>query len=160
MQKLVYCWCTIPPEFLHECSARFHDNIKDALRQIIVGDGPHFGEFQTHLSSLPVSLGGLGIHSPSQILTVAYPASFLSTLQLQTRILRLANAPIQSHIPQSVIEHVQRFADMVRSQPNDRLELVSNILARGTQPFEDIPFPSVIYNFIWRGMFSKTSVLN
>ena len=67
MPKLVYCWRTIPPEFLHECSARFHDNIKDALRQIIVGDGPHFGEFQTHLSSLPVSLGGLGIHSPSSV---------------------------------------------------------------------------------------------
>jgi hypothetical protein len=41
----------------------------------------------------------------------------------------------------SLIDHVHRFAEMIHFQPNDRLQLVNNIIARGTQPFEEVPLP-------------------
>jgi len=143
MPKLVYCWRTIPPQFLVGLSDIFHEEIRKALRKIIVGDGPQFGEFQSQLSSLPVSLGGLGIYSPSHILSVAYPASFLSCFRIQRKILGLDLVGPQNNtiLPDSVLSLVQTFAEKVSSEPDRIGDLSNKILARGTQPFEDIPPP-------------------
>jgi hypothetical protein len=89
MPKLVYSWRTIPPEFLSDAASRFERAVMDALRWIVVGDGPHFGGFSQRLATLPVSMGGLGILLPSDLLHFAYCASALSSFDLQQEILGL-----------------------------------------------------------------------
>ena len=79
MPKLVYSWRTTPPEFLDEATPRFDQEILQALRWIVVGDGPHFGAFQQGLASLPASMGGLGISLPSDLKCFTYSASALSS---------------------------------------------------------------------------------
>ena len=77
MTKLMYCWRTIPPNYLTEIANSFDKEISDALLTIVTSDGPHFGKFQLLLSSLPVSLGGLRIPLPSDTLQFAYVDFFL-----------------------------------------------------------------------------------
>jgi hypothetical protein len=107
------------------------------MRKIIVADGPSFGDFQFRLSALPVSCGGLGIYRPSDIIQFAYPASVLSSLRLQQEVLGLATqevSPIVTHM-------VQSFAGQVRDSAPEITELTNTILARGTQPLENVPLP-------------------
>lgn len=102
MPKLMYCWRTVSPDYLRESSARFERELIEALRKITVADGPHFGSFQVRLSTLPVSLGGLGIQLPSDILNFAFVASAIASDGLQRGILGLEDSDFPPWIPAMV----------------------------------------------------------
>jgi hypothetical protein len=99
MPKLMYCWRTVCPDYLQEPSERFEKELIDALRKITVLDGPHFGAFQVSLSTLPVSLGGLGIQLPSDILNFAFVASAIASDGLQQGILGLEASEYPPWVP-------------------------------------------------------------
>jgi hypothetical protein len=109
MPKLKYCWRTVSPDYLQDSSSRFEKVVIDALRKITVADGPHFGCFQVRLSTLPVSLGGLGIQLPSDILNFAFVASAIASEGLQCGILGLK----YSEYPPWVPEMVHAYSDRV-----------------------------------------------
>jgi hypothetical protein len=76
----------MPPEALGESIALFREALTDALRAIVVNNGPHMGEFHMMLASLPVCLSGLGISMPEDVVTSAALASQLQTFELQRKI--------------------------------------------------------------------------
>jgi hypothetical protein len=84
--KLNYCWRTTPPEYLAEAAISLRRELLDVLNLIVVYRRPGFEDFQQILSSLPISLGGLGITMPHDILNIAYFASSLDSKGLQDRI--------------------------------------------------------------------------
>jgi hypothetical protein len=119
MPKLIYCWRTTHPCHLASACRVLDDTVKSTLRDIIVSGGPHFGEFQLSLATLPVAMGGLGVPLPSDVVSYAYVASVLSSLPLQHQILG-----VQSHIPQFVLELVKTFSDDIfPSDPDKAIQL-------------------------------------
>ena len=84
--KLTYCFRTMPPEALEEPVALFREVLTDALRTIVVNNGSRMGEFHMMLASLPVSLSGLGITMPEDVVTSAALASQIQTFALQRKI--------------------------------------------------------------------------
>ena len=100
MPKLVYCWRTVFPTFLQVQAARFEQELVGALRRITVADGPYFGEFQVRLSTLPVTLGGLGIQLPSDSLSFAFVASAIASDELQRGILGLEDPTFPPWVPE------------------------------------------------------------
>jgi hypothetical protein len=86
MPKLVYCWRSTPAEFLVEASQFYSQQLREILRWIVVGSGPRFGDFQYHLSSLPVHLGGLGNTLPADMQHYSFLLSMVQTQQLQQAI--------------------------------------------------------------------------
>ena len=99
MPKLVYSWRTTPPEFLSEQAPRFDQEVLDALRWIVVGDGAHFNSFSRRLATLPVTLGGLGIQLPSDLRKFTFVASALSSFHLQQAILGSPAPPTRQDMP-------------------------------------------------------------
>jgi hypothetical protein len=86
MKKINNIWRLYDPDTLTLPSAKMQTALFLALRSIIVSDGPHFGDLQFQFSSLPTSLGGLGVSLPNQLLNFAYVASQLSTLTAQKNL--------------------------------------------------------------------------
>jgi hypothetical protein len=113
MPKLVYSWRTLPPEYLQEAATRFEAELVEALRWIVAGDGPHFGPFQRRLATLPVSMGGLGIAMPSDLLHFCYCASALSSFDLQQEILGLPHPPSEQDLPGSWSARLDTVATLV-----------------------------------------------
>jgi hypothetical protein len=127
MTKLMYCWRTVQPTHLEEIAKIFDDEICKALRTIVTSDGPYFGKFQSLLSSLPVSLGGLGIQLPSDTLRFAYIASSISSFQLQQLILDL---PAKRPYPDSVKELVNSYSTFVhKDDPTKAAQLSINVFS-------------------------------
>jgi hypothetical protein len=133
MPKLMYTWRTIHPQYLHEPAMHFEDELIAALRRILVADGPHFGDFQVRLSTLPVSLGGLGIQLPSDILHFAFSASAIASFDLQQSILgiddRIVPNPILGlvhaftlHVYPDAPEQASQLSSTILS-PHDNLQL-------------------------------------
>jgi hypothetical protein len=119
MPKLMYCWRTTHPRYLGSACRVLDDTVASTLRDIIVSGGPHFGEFQLSLASLPVAMGGLGVPLPSDVASYAYAASVLSSLPLQHGILE-----VPYHIPQFVRELVDTFSSNIfPSDPDQALKL-------------------------------------
>jgi hypothetical protein len=113
MPKLVYSWRTLPPEYLQGAATRFEAELVEALRWIVAGDGPHFGPFQRRLATLPVSMGGLGIAMPSDLLHFCYCASALSSFDLQQEILGLPHPPSEQDLPGSWSARLDTVATLV-----------------------------------------------
>jgi Reverse transcriptase (RNA-dependent DNA polymerase) len=105
MPKLMYCWRCVSPQYLGDQATRFEVEVLAALRRILVADGPHFGSLQKRLASLPVSLGGLGIHLPSDFLRFSYCASSLSSLDIQSAILRVENLEVPSEVKGMILDY-------------------------------------------------------
>jgi hypothetical protein len=119
MPKLMYCWRTTHPSYLRSACSIMDNAVTSTLRDIVVSGGPHFGEFQLSLSSLPVSMGGLGVPLPSDVASYAFVASMLSSLPLQNDILE-----VTQHIPPFLREMVDTFSDAVfPSDPDQALKL-------------------------------------
>jgi hypothetical protein len=110
MPKMMYCWRTIQPTYLKEIASLFDIEIVKALRTIVTSEGPYFGDFQVSLATLPVSLGGLGIQLPSDILQFAYVASLISSFKLQQQVL---GRPSTSHSPECIQKLVKEYSDCV-----------------------------------------------
>ena len=86
MKKLNYIWRLYEPATLTLPAAKIQSALFLALRSIIVSDGPHFGELQFRFSSLPTSLGGLGVPLPDQLLKFSYVASKIQTMGAQNNL--------------------------------------------------------------------------
>jgi len=86
MKKLNYCWRTVHPSLITDAIDSMEQAIINTLREICVAGGPGFGNFQVELAALPIDLNGLGIALPSDVAAVAYAASSISTLSLQSLI--------------------------------------------------------------------------
>jgi ubiquitin carboxyl-terminal hydrolase 44/49 len=125
MPKLVYCWRTVCPDYLQEQSARFELELVGALRRITVADGPHFGEFQVSLSTLPVTLGGLGIQLPSDILNFAFVASAIESNELQRGILGLESSDFPPWVPEMVASYARK---VFRDDPAQATQLSESLL--------------------------------
>jgi hypothetical protein len=127
MTKLMYCWRTVQPNYLTEIANSFDKEISDALRTIVTSDGPHFGKFQLLLSSLPVSLGGLGIPLPSDTLQFAYVASLISSFKLQQQIL---DRPATSrHHPDCIQVLVRQYSTSIfKDDSTKAAHLSTNVL--------------------------------
>jgi hypothetical protein len=78
--------CT-PPELAREGLGVFDGHLHDALRRIVVGEGPGFGPLQEEIAALPLSMGGLRVTRGADILPHAFLASIYQTHKLQDRIL-------------------------------------------------------------------------
>jgi hypothetical protein len=126
MPKLMYCWRTTHPLNLGSAAQGLDKVVASTLREIVVSGGPHFGEFQLSLSTLPVAMGGLGIPLPSDVASYAYTASMLSSMSLQNDILGVQ----RDFIPQFVRELVDDFAATVfPSDPDQALKLSLETIA-------------------------------
>jgi hypothetical protein len=123
MIKLNYCWRTSLPGAITKPMMHFQQAIIASLRRIVVGNGPHFGDFQLQLASLPLSLGGLGISLPSDIISFAYLASSLDSTPLQNRIF----PPISSQSSSAISSLLDSFLALlpVENQESTRLEFSS-----------------------------------
>jgi hypothetical protein len=125
MPKLTYTLRTCHPHHLQGPAVYFEQEIVAALRQIVVAGGPHFGDFQIRLSALPVSLGGLGIQLPSDVLRFAFCASALASFDLQQSILGHEDRTV----PPQVLELVATYSTVVHPEvQEDAVQLSSNIL--------------------------------
>jgi hypothetical protein len=125
MAKLNYCWRTIHPDILSGADGLMDRVIEDALRVIIVANGPGFGDFQLQLVSLPIRLGGLGISLSSDLLHYAYLASQLSTLKLQHQMF-----PNLSNHAVYLQPLIQRFKHLVNSDEEFILPQQQHLLAK------------------------------
>jgi hypothetical protein len=126
MPKLMYCWRTTLPLHLGFAAKSLDEFVASTLRDIVVGGGPHFGDFQLSLASLPVAMGGLGVPLPSDVASYAYTASMLSSMPLQNDILGVP----RDFLPQFVRELVSDFAVTVFPSDADQAsKLLSETLA-------------------------------
>jgi hypothetical protein len=144
MPKLVYAWRTTPPDMLQEAAALFEGEIIEALRWIVVADGPHFSGFHRRLATLPVSLGGLGISLPSDSLQFAFFSSFLSSLPLQNRILGLpavTELTVES-LPLLVSQQLNSFATHVATDNSSPADIVTKVLVQASSSLRDPALPS------------------
>jgi hypothetical protein len=126
MPKLTYCWRTTHQRSLGSAATLLDKTIESTLRDIVVAGGPHFGDFQLSLSTLPVSMGGLGIFLASDVAAYAYTASILSSMSLQNDILRIQ----RDFIPPPVLTIVDEFATSIYPKdPDKALKLSSETMA-------------------------------
>ena len=84
--KLIYTIRTLPTDALAEALEVFAEVLRDALRKIVVNNGPHLGEFHMLLASLPINMSGLAIHMPAHLARSAALASHLDTIELQLHL--------------------------------------------------------------------------
>jgi len=166
MTKLMYCWRTMPPDSIRQLAIDFRLELFEALRTITVAQGPHFGNFQFDLCSLPIHASGLGIHCPLDLLSFAYSASYLSSLRHQQHILDFTiptNSTISALvIPPLVIAQLDDFTNntTIDGNPIARQELFDKILNQGTQPIDHMLPHHNLQNFMARVFYdSKRSRL-
>ena len=76
-----------PPRFIEGVVNRFDEALWDALRDIVVAGGPHFGEVEFQWASLPSDRGGLGVARASSLAQTAFVSSYTSSLALQDLLL-------------------------------------------------------------------------
>lgn len=139
MPKLVYSWRSIPPEFLQEAADRFEGELLEALRWIVAGDGPHFGPFNRRLATLPVSMGGLGIALPSDLLHFSYCASALSSFNIQQEILGLPSPATEGSLPASLSARLDAVASLVAN--DDATALRREVLSLAFPPSNSTAVP-------------------
>ena len=80
--KLSYALRTCSPLYLQETQVRFDRSLRTSLEKIITASASGFGDWQWHLATLPIKLGGLGILSAGDIIQYAFLASRLQTSDL------------------------------------------------------------------------------
>ena len=92
--RLVYLLRSVPPlPELRDPLSTFDRALTDCLREDILVSAQYFGDLQSRLASLPLSLGGLGITRASDLFCFAFLSSRFDTLDLQTGLLSLAPLP-------------------------------------------------------------------
>ena len=120
MRKLNYLWRLYDPATLTLPAAKMQSALFLALRSIIVSDGPHFGELQFLFSSLPTSLGGLGVSLPDHLLKFAYMASQIQTMIAQNNLFR----SLSVELPPAVLELSHKFYAIFPEQSSTSLSLI------------------------------------
>ena len=120
MRKLNYLWRLYDPATLNLPAAKMQSALFLALRSIVVSDGPHFGELQFLFSSLPTSLGGLGVSLPDHLLTFAYMASQIQTMIAQNNLFR----SLSVELPPAVLELSHKFYAIFPEQSSTSLSLI------------------------------------
>ena len=78
MVKLGYCWRTTPAAALVIPSQLLSQALVEALRWIVVADGPNFNDFHFRLATLPTRFGGLGVTQPNDALAYSYSCIYNS----------------------------------------------------------------------------------
>ncbi|MCI69005.1 hypothetical protein A2U01_0090266, partial [Trifolium medium] len=58
------------------------------VEDIVVGEGPFFGDLQWRITSLPIKVGGLGLYSAVEAASFAFVAFRAQSWGLQDNILR------------------------------------------------------------------------
>ena len=66
----------------------FDKGLREAIEDIVICEGPFFGDFQWRLASLPIRFGGLGLYSAVEASSYAFVASRAQSWVLQDHILR------------------------------------------------------------------------
>jgi hypothetical protein len=120
MRKLNYLWRVYDPATLSLPAAKMQSALFLALRSIIVSDGPHFGELQFLFSSLPTSLGGLGVSLPDHLLKFTYMASKIQTMIAQNNLFRSLSVELSP----SVLELSHKFYAIFPEQSAVSLSLL------------------------------------
>ena len=131
MPKLVYTWRTIPPEYLGELALRFSLVLQESLRKLILANGPGFSDFHLQLSSLPVSLGGLGISLPTDLIHFAYSSAKIESYVLQQRIRVISSPPtapclLNDPCFQPAIEQLNSLITLFHALSDDRILALRN----------------------------------
>ena len=83
----------------------FDNALSECLREDILGASQFFGELQVRLSSLPLSMGGLGITRATDILAFAFIASRHDTLELLTGLLAASALPATDPALDTALAH-------------------------------------------------------
>nr|GEV09763.1 putative reverse transcriptase domain-containing protein [Tanacetum cinerariifolium] len=86
--KLFFGLRTCQPVHMEEASLFFDKGLHGSIKNIVVCDGPLFGDLQWRLSSLPIRFGGLGLYLAKLVSSYAFVASRAQSLVLQDHILR------------------------------------------------------------------------
>ena len=88
--KLVFGLRTCQPELVKEAVSIFDAGLREAIEDLVVCGGPHFGDLQWRLASFPMRCGGLGLISAEDVSAYAFVASRAQSWKLQDHILRNA----------------------------------------------------------------------
>ncbi|GJR85325.1 hypothetical protein Tco_0209336 [Tanacetum coccineum] len=73
---------------MEEAALFFDKGLHGSIENIVVCDGPFFGDLQCPLTSLPIRFGGLGLYSAKVVSSYAFIASRAQSWVLQYHILR------------------------------------------------------------------------
>lgn len=87
VSRLYFSMRTTMPDYVIDAQAVFDAHLSLHLRHIVPNDGPGVGLLQYCMSSLPLSLGGLGIYFMADAMNYCYLASCIQTQSLQINIL-------------------------------------------------------------------------
>ncbi|GJW65974.1 hypothetical protein Tco_0117858 [Tanacetum coccineum] len=79
---------TCQPVHMDEATLFFDKGLCGSIENIVVCEGPFFGDLQWRLASLPIHLGGLGLYSAKVASSYAFVASRAQSWVLQDHILR------------------------------------------------------------------------
>jgi hypothetical protein len=120
MKKLNYLWRLYNPATLTLPAAKMQSALFMALRSIIVSDSPHFGELQFLFSSLPTSLGGLGVSLPDHLLKFTFMASKIQTMIAQNNLFRSLSVELSP----SVLELSHKFYAIFSEQSSTSLSFI------------------------------------
>ncbi len=120
MRNLNYLWRVYDPITLTLPAAKMQSALYMALRSVIVSEGPHFGELQFMLASLPSSSGGLGVPLPVHLLQYAYMASQIQTITAQNRLF----TSLSTELSPTVLELAHKFYNSFPEQSSISLSTI------------------------------------
>ncbi|XP_026414010.1 uncharacterized protein LOC113309718 [Papaver somniferum] len=103
VSRLYFTLRITTPSAIQTAAAHFDKHLLQYLRQIVVGDEAGFGLIQ-HLVTLPLKVGGLGIHTMSNTGQFCFLASCAQTQHLQTTILKQLSVPVSSLMYQQAVQ--------------------------------------------------------
>ncbi|KAI3822707.1 hypothetical protein L1987_10303 [Smallanthus sonchifolius] len=86
--KLLFGLRTCQPPFVDDAVSCFDKGLREEIEDIVVCEGPFFGELQWRIATLPMRLGGLGLLSARDVAAYAFVASRSQSWELQDHILR------------------------------------------------------------------------
>ena len=120
MRNLNYLWRVYDPITLTLPAAKMQSALYMALRSVIVSEGPHFGELQFMLASLPSFSGGLGVPLPVHLLQYAYMASQIQTITAQNRLF----TSLSTELSPTVLELAHKFYNSFPEQSSISLSTI------------------------------------
>ncbi|XP_022007936.1 uncharacterized protein LOC110907233 [Helianthus annuus] len=85
--KIIFGLRTCQPSYVGAAVTLFDEGLRQAIDDIVVGEGAFFGDLQWRLASFPIKEGGLGLLSAGDVSSFAFVASRVQSLELQDHIL-------------------------------------------------------------------------
>jgi hypothetical protein len=109
MKKMNNLFRIMPSESIIDPASLLKEELKKALRICLIGNGPHFGEFEYTMASSPNSKGGFGVANPLEVLKYAYISAFTSTKEDQAQLFPQLSSDFPPEVLQLIDTYVTNF---------------------------------------------------